>query len=221
MKKIDLTNKRFGRLIALSSQSKVVGLTKPQRKIFWLCRCDCGTIKYIPIKCLLGKEAFSCGCLKREKIIERNMRHGMSKTRFYHTWLDMNSRCYRKNNKFYNNYGGRGIRVLWKNFDDFKKDMYRTYQNHFQKFGRMNTTIDRINNDSHYSKENCKWSTRKEQERNKTNNRIIIYNNLSMTLADWAEHLGMSRKTLSSRINTYKWSIERAINQRVRLSRVI
>lgn len=85
----------------------------------------------------------------------------MSKTRFYRIWKDMNTRCNNPNYRLYKNYGGRGISICdrWEHFENFKEDMYPTYDEKL--------SIDRIDNNGNYCKENCKWSTDVEQNRNR------------------------------------------------------
>lgn len=85
----------------------------------------------------------------------------------YAIWSQMRQRCNNPKNKDYNNYGGRGITVCieWNSFDQFLKDMVE----------RPNDlTLDRINNDGPYSKENCRWTDRKTQVLNtrKTKKRV-------------------------------------------------
>ena len=67
-------------------------------------------------------------------------------------------------------------------FDEFKDDMYESYLRHINKFGSRNTSIERINNNGNYYKENCKWATWKEQARNRYKNNIITYCELFMRL---------------------------------------
>src|SRR3990167_4026413 len=87
--------------------------------------------------------------------------HGFSKTRFYSVWRSMIQRCENPNIRFYNNYGGRGIKVCegWGKFENFKADMFPTY--------REGLSIDRIDNGGNYEPSNCKWSTRTEQNLNR------------------------------------------------------
>lgn len=85
----------------------------------------------------------------------------MSSTRFYKIWKGMSTRCYNKNYKLFRDYGGRGIKICdrWHKFENFKKDMFKTY--------RDDLSIERVNNNGNYCKNNCKWATRLEQNRNK------------------------------------------------------
>lgn len=130
---------------------------------YYKCKCDCGNIKNVRISQIFNNTSKSCGCLQKEivKIKKNNNKHGMSKTRIYKIWKGIFVRCYNKNRPEYKNYGGRGICVCkeWSNFETFYKDMFSTYND--------NLTIDRINNNLGYSKENCRWITMKEQNNNK------------------------------------------------------
>lgn len=112
----------------------------------------------------------------------------------------MNQRCYNQNNKQYKDYGGRGIKVEWTTFEQFKEDMYPSYREHIDKLGEINTTIDRINNDGNYSKENCRWSTKAEQMRNNRRNHMLTYNGKTKCMSDWAKLLGIKYCSLYKRM---------------------
>lgn len=63
MKRIDLTNKRFGRLTVLSYEKTV------KSRAYWKCKCDCGNICLVSSHNLLGGVTRSCGCLQRDTVI--------------------------------------------------------------------------------------------------------------------------------------------------------
>lgn len=122
-----------------------------------LCQCSCGNEKYINRNHFLSNNVQSCGCLRKEKLIEMSITHGKTDTRLYSIWSNMKSRCYNPNVDCYKHYGGRGITVdtLWQTFDGFIENLPEGYDDKLE--------LDRIDNEKGYSIENCKWSTRSEQ----------------------------------------------------------
>ena len=103
--------------------------------------------------------------------MDKRIKHGMEKTRFYRIWVELRRRCYDYNRPSYKYYGGKGITFCdaWSDFNNFKNDMYESYLNHIYQYGEKNTSVDRKENDKGYCKGNCKWSTPKEQITNRTN----------------------------------------------------
>jgi len=163
-KRIDLTGKRFGRLVVLSSVKKL-----NKGKLFHECQCDCGNkVKVCRTSLILGKTK-SCGCLNRELLRlfpHGKTSHGMSSSRQYHVYYGIRQRCYDTKNINYKYYGGRGITVCqrWRDsFENFWKDMGPTYKDGLQ--------IDRINNDGNYEPGNVRWVTPKVNNHNRRNSK--------------------------------------------------
>ena len=153
---MDLTGQTFGRLTVVEFSHK-----GKHGHSCWKCQCSCGNIIVVQYGNIKKGTTKSCGCLKKEFLTK----HGMAKTRFYKSWKSMKIRCLNKNREYYKYYGGRGITVCeeWLDFNNFKNDMYESYLGHVKDFGEKQTTLDRIDNNGNYCKENCKWSTYKEQ----------------------------------------------------------
>lgn len=187
----DLTGKRFGKLVVIG----LAGIVN--RKTQWTAVCDCGNKTIVAGSTLNCGNTKSCGCLRREigLINGANRKtHGMSKTPTYSSWKAMHSRCYKKSDISYRNYGGRGIKVCarWNSFDIFWADMGTAPEG-------MSIDREQINGD--YEPSNCKWSTNTEQGRNTRVNRIINAFGKSLPLASWAEIYGTKPDTIAKRLD--------------------
>jgi len=200
----NLTGQRFGRLIA--RQPIREGRNKA---IYWLCECDCGnTAKVVPSN-LRNGHIRSCGCFRRQVAISFNTTHGLSKTRFNQTWRDMIDRTHRKKNFAYNDYGNRGITVCdeWMVFENFMSDMHETYLLHCESHGEKDTTIDRIDNNKGYRKENCQWATYAEQSLNRRNCKTYFINGEYLKAKEIADKYGLTYPTVMHRIHR-GWPLE-------------
>lgn len=162
----------------------------------WIAKCECGTEKLVFVRHLsLGN---SKGCSKCSK--KRKNTHMMTNTVEYKTWSGMRGRCLNKNNDRYHQYGGRGISVCerWNRFENFIEDMGQRPEG---------KSLDRIDVDGNYCKENCRWATPKEQMRNTTLNKK---NGLGKSIIEAADDVGLPYSTLQSRLNR-GWDIDRAL----------
>ena len=194
----DYINKKYERLT-------IIKFVKNKR--FVECKCDCGNVKDIDFYNLKRGAIKSCGCYNREL----HSIHNKCETRLYRIRRNMKKRCYNKNAKEYNLYGGRGITVCeeWKNnFQSFYDwAMGNGYEEHL--------TIDRINNDGNYEPSNCRWTTQSIQTRNqrimnknKTGHKGVFF---EKTRSKWKAYITINKKTIQlGRFNT----IEEAIQSR-------
>jgi hypothetical protein len=140
------------------------------------------------------KNHYSKWCKYGDPLVTKYGKHGMTDTPEHRIWLGMKGRCSNPNYEGYHNYGGRGIRVCdrWLLFANFIADMgHRPSPLH---------SIERIDNDGHYDPGNCKWATREEQNRNSRQNVKLTHNGQTMTIAEWADKLGIKHATLYGRI---------------------
>lgn len=167
-----------------------------------LVECSCGSPpKFVSLKTLRSGESQSCGCLHKERITK----HGAWSHPLFPVWSRMMSRCYNKKDKRYSRYGKRGIKVCdkWHDVNSFIADLSPSF--------KRGLTIDRINNDGDYEPSNCKWETRKKQNRNYSRNIYLTYNDEAMCLADWAIRLNICYGTLWDRMKQ-GWSTERMLS---------
>ncbi len=155
MKVIDHSGQRFGRL-AVEGRADF----KINEQATWVCRCDCGNVRYVPGAQLRSGRSKSCGCLRSEITGDRRRTHGMSETPIYEAWRRMHDRCENQRASGFSDYGGRGIYVCaeWSDFRRFYADMGPR---------PSNRSLDRLNNDGPYALNNCRWATPEEQAQNR------------------------------------------------------
>ena len=127
-------------------------------------------------------------------------RHGMKRKKIYRVWCAMKERCNNPHNKRYKNYGSRGISVC----DSWSKS-FMCFDKWAKGAGyKEGLTLDRINNDGNYCPENCRWITRREQNRNYSRNHKITYNGETLCISDMADKYGVNRATVLFRIKQNK-----------------
>jgi hypothetical protein len=190
-----------------------------------LCVCKCGTRRWVDGKNLRQGVSASCGCAEPAK---RQCPHGESRQNGkgspeYRSWRAMRSRCYEQRSVGFPNYGGKGIVVCerWRS----------SYENFLTDMGRKPTpehTIDRKDPNLSYTcghcgecslngwTANCRWADDKTQRNNRTNSKFLEFQGKCQTMAQWAEELGLSKKTLKARLGKYRWDVERALTTPVK-----
>lgn len=191
---IDLTGQKFNRLTAI----KYLGSSK------WLCKCDCGNETIVHTQKLKSGHTKSCGCLQKEiagktwsetgkkygkingyKYIKfKTLLYDEKYKRLKRIYDAMKGRCKNKNS-----YCGR------KNISICKEwlNSFETFYNWAINNGYQNSlTIDRIDNNGDYKPSNCRWITIEEQQRNKSNNHFITYNNETHCISEWCRILKLS-----------------------------
>lgn len=189
---LDLVGQKFGRLTVLErTENNKWGQSR------WLCQCDCGNKTIVSGIDLNRGHTKSCGCYNLELAKERlpvKRTHLLSGTHLYNVWALMKQRCFNNNDSNYDNYGGRGITVCdeWLDSENFFEWAMSTgYEN--------GKTLDRINNNGNYEPNNCKWSTPKEQGRNKRNNIHVDLDGETYVLSELAEMYDLPYPTVWQR----------------------
>lgn len=164
----------------------------------WLCRCECGTERWVVGSRLANGRSRACGCQIRPSKTKHGERSRspnglrLQTTPEYEAWINIKSRCYNPRRREWKHYGGRGIKICerWRNsYAAFLEDVgWRPHPS---------MVIDRIDNNGHYEPGNVRWATGVQSANNKRNNRII--NGLS--LAEWERLTQIPRGTIAARLN--------------------
>ena len=200
---IDITGQRFGRLIVIERS------TKRGKQVYWRCMCDCGDVSVVRGSCLRCGNTKSCGCLNLQKMNERRTRHGKHRERIYQIWLHMRQRCANPKDPSYYLYGGRGISVCkeWGDFMTF-------YRWAMDEGYSENLTIDRIDNNGNYTPENCRWTTRHQQQANTRRNSDFVGVSFCKDTNDYEARLNKDGKCVFRKHFKTK---ERAISARLQV----
>lgn len=195
----DLTNQErgFWTIISMRRHEK-------RGHIQWLCRCRCGTEKYLSVSLLNSGKTSSCGCFSADQARKRLTTHGLAKTQEYKILMGIIKRCEDKNHPSYMKYGARGVTVCerWRNSPaDFIADLgYRPSSSH---------SIERRDGKKGYEPENCYWATSLQQGGNTTRVRRIEFRNEVHSLLQWSKILGFSYGGVKARLDS-GWPLEMA-----------
>ncbi len=183
MREVFIKNKEETRWVFV----KDIDRRSPNNKRIALYKCVCGNIKEVIKSNVKSGGSKSCGCIKRSTFVSDHRKE-------HNAWRDMRYRCNNTNSPVYPLYGGRGIFICdrWQeSFSNFLEDMGQ---------GDKKSTLERIDNNKGYNKENCIWATWKEQGNNRRSNRVLTINNEKKTISEWAELVGLPKTTISGRL---------------------
>jgi len=200
---VDLIGQTFGRLFVVSLSPE------PSSNRKWVCVCSCGNVVTVYGANLRRNHTQSCGCIAKDRRKTSNSLPDMRDSAEYRSWAGMIQRCTNSNNPAYLNYGGRGITVCdkWLSFENFYRDMGdRPSEKH---------SLDRIDNNKGYCKENCRWATKKEQSNNRRNLVVLELAGDRHTITEWSVLLGLPWSTIKNRL-LLGWSVEKALTKPVR-----
>lgn len=140
--------------------------------------------------------------------------HGMSETPTYHTWEKIKSRCLNPHNPDFKYYGGRQPNPV-----TICSEWRDSFEVFFQQMGEKpyGATIDRISNELGYCKENCKWSSRREQALNRSSTTLLIHKGIALPFTVWAEKYNIKPATLRARLKR-GYSVDEALTKPVKES---
>lgn len=190
---------RFGKLVVVGA---CLEKSTPSRK-YYVVQCDCGIVKSTRECGLKSGETKTCGCGKKLHGLKHGHRRVGSRDRTYQTWDGMVQRCTNENSPMYRYYGGKGISVAerWLNFSKFLSDMGERPENR---------SLERLDNDKPYSKENCVWASKLEQMRNTSRVIRVVFEGKLQPLGELARRYGIAEYSARYRVKA-GWTIEKVL----------
>lgn len=172
MKKIDIKNWQI--IWNFTFIKEVLPDISPSRKHRkFKVKCKCWNIVELRLNSILTWLQKSCWCIAKITSSinwKKNKKHWLSNNVIYKRYIWIKNRCNNLKSKDYKEYWWRWIKCEWQTFEEFYKDMWESYKEWL--------TIDRIDNSWNYCKENCRWTTMKEQIKNRRNSIIINWKTL-------------------------------------------
>lgn len=188
-KSINIIGHRYGRWTVL----------KKSKTSYYTCKCDCGTIKDVFIGSLRPVvRSQSCGCWGWSKAIRAASAttHGLSKTRAYKAWLNMKKRVRTRTE-----YAHVRIDPRWNSFLQFFDDLGECPAGY---------SLERINNNGNYCKENCTWIPRGDQAKNTRRQVWFTYDDKTHIFSDWCRLQGLPVSRVRARVKR-GWSMPQAL----------
>lgn len=165
----------------------------------WMFHCDCGNDKPMAIN-NISKSATSCGHCGTRPGDWGDKKSGAKYNKLRNVYNSMKQRCTNPRVDSYSNYGGRGVIVCeeWsKSYSAFKK--WALDNGYDSELGIKEQSIDRINVNSSYNPNNCRWVNMKFQSANKRNTVKIDFHGEFITLMELSERSNFPYKTIKDR----------------------
>lgn len=204
----DLAGNKYGRLTVLHATDRPPN--HRDKKVWWLCECDCGNTVAVIGERLRNGQTKSCGCYRLDvsrevarKLGKTSVKHGLSRTRVYKIYKNMLRRCNNKAANHYELYGGRGITVC----KEWENSIECFYNWAISNGYSDDKTLDRIDGNRGYSPDNCRWATIEQQANNKSNNVWINDNGEKITISQFARKYGLTKACVWGRYRN-GWTIE-------------
>jgi hypothetical protein len=176
------------------------GVNKYGKKL-WKLKCSCGEYTVAIASQVRSGKTKSCGHLKSAG---NRRTHGQHNSKLYTAWCNMKARCDNKSHAQYSDYGGRGIKYQpsWEKFEVFASDVGEPPDDKY--------TLDRIDNNGNYEKNNVRWASRHTQARNKRKNVWVTIEGCTMCVHDWCKKYNITLAAVGLRM-AKGMSIEDAI----------
>lgn len=191
-----MVGRTFGKLTVIGESAE-----RRNKRICYECKCECGNVKIVIGYKLRSGHTRSCGCLVSETIITRLTTHNESNTRLYRIYHAILKRCNNSNSRQYYDYGGRGIKCEFASYKEFRNWSLNNGYND-------TLCIDRIDNNGNYSINNCRWTTRIINNRNKRN----VHYYQGRPLIEFCETRGLCSSSIRASIRRGT-PIERAVGE--------
>lgn len=188
---------------------------REKRRRWWICQCQCGTIKPACHTDLINGATKSCGCQRPTQLaagraaLTVHGHSGLIQSPTYRTWHKMKQRCLNPQSSHFHLYGGKGVVICarWLAFENFLSDMGER---------PVGESIDRIDSNGNYEPGNCRWATPREQGNNTNRNVFLEHEGERLTVAEWARKWGLPPHVVHSRVVKMGWSMERAKRESVK-----